>query len=93
MNRSWFLFFGGLSILVSILGPTVPIPEEWHAFVDKLPIAITSFLTFIGNQAYDRNPDGTKSAGTGDGTKGVAIAPVVMVPMKEEKPEEPLIKP
>lgn len=99
MNRSWFLFFGGLSILVSILGPTIPIEPEWHKFMDKLPIAITSFLTFMGNQAYDRNPDGSRSTGTGDGAKtapaAVPMVPLVAVPavpVKEDKVSEPLIQ-
>lgn len=96
MNRGWFTIFGGLGIIVTILAPEAPVPPEWHGFMHKLPIAISSFLTYMGWQAYEKNPDGSRSTGTGDGTKNVvAVVPVpaVAVPLKEEKPEEPLIKP
>src|SRR5688500_10387036 len=89
MNRGWFTIFGGLGIIITILAPEAPVPPEWHGFMNKVPIAISSFLTYMGWQAYEKNPDGTKNtgAGTGDGKAAVVVvAPPV-------KPEEPLIKP
>jgi hypothetical protein len=94
MNRQWFLFFGGLGMFVS-LAPLIPAPEEWKPFMVGFPVSYAGFLTFLGNQAYDRNPDGSKSTGTGtgDGTKGVVAAPSVVLVQPPVKAEEPLVKP
>lgn len=92
MNRGWFTIIGGMVILSSFLLPTVPLPPEWHAFADKFPAALNALSVYLGWQAYDKNPDGSKALGTGDGIKGGA-APSVVVVTPPVKPEEPLIKP
>lgn len=91
MNRGWFTIIGGLGIMLSILLPTIPIPAEWHAFADKVPSAISAFLTYLGWQAYGLTPDGGKVP-----LKSEAPLPpqVVVVPVAATKPvDEPLIKP
>lgn len=89
MNRGWFTIIGGFGVFSAVLVPTLPLPVEWHPFLDKYPAAVSALMMYLGWQAYEKNPDGSRNPGngTGDGK------PSVVVVTPPAKTEEPLIKP
>lgn len=90
MNRGWFTIIGGFCVFSSVLVPTLPLPPEWHPFLDKYPAAVSGLMMYLGWQAYEKNPDGSKNlgAGTGDGNPPlVVVAPVTPVEIPKEPPK------
>ena len=62
MGKGLFTILGVLSIIAQYLLPDVPVPKEWHGVVDKLPSCLGAIMLFLGRNAYDLNPDGSKAA-------------------------------